>query len=568
MTSVEESRLGSAVGYNVFAGGLRTAIRSDVCWTLILCSLAVACGAYSVSRGVDLVWDLQNYHLYNPFAAYHDRYMLDVAPAQIQSYFNPLLDYPFYAAIQLFNDRPRLVAFLMGAVQGFNLLAVTMVAWHCLGAIGIVSSGQSSGLPWGTRATLAFVALAIGATGAGTMPLIGSTTGDLTAAVPIMIGVYFLLRGVDAASTSPQAAVRDLMLAGALAGFGIGSKLTMASYGVAMVAALIVLPLRFLSRALLRFAAAGIVGFLLSGGYHHLRMLWLFGNPLFPMMNHVFKSPLADEAAYMDTRYLPETVFGMASYPFQWAIQNVHGIVSELPFRDIRIALVMSLGLVAIAVGGLNYLAGRRVGRILPRSIQALAIFGFVAYVVWALRFSIYRYLLPLEMLSGVFIVLVLGALLAGRAILTTLVACAALACFVTTAPLEWGHRPFGDKYVEVSAPPLPPDTMVILVDSAPVAHVIPFMGADTVWVSVNSNFLRPGLTNLMFKRARDAIFAHDKGRLMVLKTGVESDATVSSILGAFDLAADNGDCKTVRSNLSPGPQPFQLCRVVALPKA
>jgi hypothetical protein len=54
------------------------------------------CGAASVLMGQDNNWDLRNYHYYNPFAFVTGRIGYDFAPAQRQSYLNPLLDLPFY----------------------------------------------------------------------------------------------------------------------------------------------------------------------------------------------------------------------------------------------------------------------------------------------------------------------------------------------------------------------------------------------------------------------------------------------------------------------------------------
>jgi hypothetical protein len=533
--------------------GLSTPIKSRILWIVILLSLATACGAYSVSRGSDVNWDLRNYHLYNPFAAYHDRYMVDVAPAQLQSYLNPILDFPFYAAVAVFNDWPRAIAFFMGAVQGFNLLAVTLLGWHCLGTIGVLSG-------WG-RSALTLVALAIGATGAGTTPLIGSTTGDLLAAVPILIGLYFLLHAVDEAAVSRRTAWRDLMLAGGIAGLGVGSKLTMAPYGVAMVAALFVLPPRLVIRGLTRFLAAGIFGGILTGGYHHLRMLWLYGNPLLPMMNTVFQSPYWELSSVRDTRFLPKTMVDVLFYPWEWSVNSQYSIVSELPFCDIRIALAMSLGILILAKWGIWRYAGQWITTAMPSSIRAVVIFGLVAYFIWLSLFGIYRYLLPLEMLSGLFVVLALGALFARPAIWTLVAVAAAVACMVTTVPLEWGHRPFGNRYVEVSAPTLPSDTLVVLVGDEPVSYLIPFMSPDIVWVGLLNNFLSPDQQNLLIRRERDLLSSH-KDNLMVLKTGTAPEV-VSEVLAAFGLAAEEGNCKSISTNLND--QPYQLCQVVKL---
>ena len=47
----------------------------------------------------DVNWDLQNYHFYNAWAFVHQRLGWDIAPAQLQTYHNPLLDLPYYAMV-------------------------------------------------------------------------------------------------------------------------------------------------------------------------------------------------------------------------------------------------------------------------------------------------------------------------------------------------------------------------------------------------------------------------------------------------------------------------------------
>lgn len=53
-------------------------------------------GILSVMLGQDANWDLRNYHLYNAYAWLNDRLETDLAPAQMQSYFVPVLDVPYY----------------------------------------------------------------------------------------------------------------------------------------------------------------------------------------------------------------------------------------------------------------------------------------------------------------------------------------------------------------------------------------------------------------------------------------------------------------------------------------
>lgn len=494
------------------------------------------------------MWDLKNYHLYNPYAAWHDRYDVDVAPGQLQSYLNPILDFPFYFAVRLFNDRPRLIAFLMGVPQGVNLWAVVLLTWHVLRSFGT--------MPASLRLGLTLVALLIGATGAGSLPLIGSTTGDIPVAAPILLGLFALVRSVDAVSPARPLAGRGLWIAGGLTGLAVGAKLPMAVYGVGLLAATVVaLPRGVRLGGTARVAAGALGGALMTGGYHHLRMALLFGNPLFPLMNALFHSPYWEDQSIRDTRFLPRSALEALIYPFEWAVATgPSGIVSELGFRDIRAAMVLTLAAILAATWVLGRLLGTRSAPVEP-GIRALVTFVAVSYGLWLDGFSIYRYLIPLEILSGTLIVIGLVGLVRQRA-LPALSIAATTACLVTTAPLDWGHTPFRDHYVEVSAPPLPHDALVLIVGTDPVSYLLPFMDPGAVWISLQNNFLRADENGLLVRRERDLVANH-QGPLMVLDAGV-TPASLAATLSAFGLTTDLGTCVDLSSNL--GAETHRLC--------
>ena len=63
---------------------------------LLLLLLCLAGGAFSLAGGQDVSWDLLSYRLYTPFAVLNGRWGTDVIPAGIHTFFNPLLDIPYY----------------------------------------------------------------------------------------------------------------------------------------------------------------------------------------------------------------------------------------------------------------------------------------------------------------------------------------------------------------------------------------------------------------------------------------------------------------------------------------
>jgi putative flippase GtrA len=76
----------------------------------------VAFGVLSVVLGQDANWDFANYHLYNAYAVIHGRLLTDFAAAGLQTYFNPLLDVPYY--LMTVHLSAPVVAFVMGVAHG------------------------------------------------------------------------------------------------------------------------------------------------------------------------------------------------------------------------------------------------------------------------------------------------------------------------------------------------------------------------------------------------------------------------------------------------------------------
>src|SRR2546423_11295898 len=91
-------------------------------------------GYASLRMGQDVVWDLKNYHLYNPWALLNGRLDVDIAAAQLQTYYNPVLDLVFYGLTRLIRSA-RAVAFVMGWWTGIAALFFARIAWLCLAEI-------------------------------------------------------------------------------------------------------------------------------------------------------------------------------------------------------------------------------------------------------------------------------------------------------------------------------------------------------------------------------------------------------------------------------------------------
>lgn len=73
-------------------------------------------------------WDFFAYHYYNGFAAIHNRIGIDIMPADIQSYFNPLLDAINYLLIETLKAKKYLLLFVEGFPWGCLMFALYLVS--------------------------------------------------------------------------------------------------------------------------------------------------------------------------------------------------------------------------------------------------------------------------------------------------------------------------------------------------------------------------------------------------------------------------------------------------------
>jgi hypothetical protein len=414
-------------------------------------------GLLSLGLGQDANWDLKNYHWYNPYALLHGRLDIDMAPGQWQSYFNPMIDVPYYVLNTLLPA--PVVGFLMGWVHGLNFVLLLAIGRHLLGERA------------GTRLLL-LLALA-GTCGAGFLSELGNTMGDNLTALLVLGALYLVLRAWDRLHAWSGRTAALVLLSGLLMGLGTGLKLTNATYAAALCIALLAVPASLPMRLALAFTqgCAVLAGLALSAGYWWMTMWERFGNPLFPQFNDIFRSPLAQQLGVIDNHHMPRSVLEALFWPFVFAANHVR--VSEIPIRMTVLPLLYALALVFI-VFWLVERFGKRAGH-QPLSARArfLFVFGLVAYVLWAKLFGIYRYLVPLELLAPLMVWLLVERMAAPAVaprLAGWLLAVAALAVFPFAT---WGHAGWAAGGISAQVPPLArPDSTIVFT-----AHGDPPMG-------------------------------------------------------------------------------------------
>src|SRR5262249_44511067 len=193
-----------------------------------------------------------------------------------------------------------------------------------------------------------------------------------------------------------------------------------------------------------------------------------------------------------DVRFLPLGVWQLLTYPFYWTTVDTY-VVAEPPFRDWRGAIAWVAAAAGLVTFAASYIRnGHRRG--LPSKqtcgLDLVFIFAIVSYFCWALGFGYSRYAIPLEMLTGVVTIGVLISIFEDRRIRVIGAAAALLLAAATTVYLDWGRGRYGDRYVDVRVPPLPPHSIVLIATWDPVAFFIPYAEPTTQYLGIENNYL------------------------------------------------------------------------------
>jgi hypothetical protein len=361
---------------------------------------------------------------------------------------------------------------------------------------------------------------------------------------------------------------------GALAGVGLGLKFTAAIFmpGLGLVAVVMGMRRRT-ALGPLAFATAALLAFLAVAG-HHLLTLWVeFRNPVFPWLNDVFRSPYYEPVGLRDTRFVARDLLQLFAYPFYWAKTNIY-LVSELTFRDWRGAIAYA----AAATAVLSWVAGavrngmrRGHSPADVRGLGPLLLFVAVSYLLWAQLFGIYRYAAVLEMLTGIIAVgCVMRVCRDGKVrIAASLLLLAAVAA--TTIYPDWGRgqhpsagiRPahFGDAYVDVRVPPLPPNSLVLIATADPVAYFIPFAEPTARYLGIDNNLLTFAQGNRLVAEIKRLLHTPGPAKFVLVVDALDT-GQLDRLLAPFALGADPSSCRRIRSNLEE--HALSLCRIAA----
>jgi hypothetical protein len=498
-----------------------------------------------VARGKDTSWDFRNYHWYVPYAFLHGRLGFDVAVAHQATYYNPLLDTPFY------------------------LLATHVQAWLALGILGAVQGASVIPLYFLCRSLIraeparliAAILALVSMLGSLTVYLAGSTYYDNVMSLFVLSGLALIITQRERPGAGNLLRAASIAAAsGLLVGSAVGLKLPEAPFALGFAAALAVLPGDWPHRGtrLAACALGGIAGFALFDGFWMAEMARLTGNPVFPYFNQYFHSPLALAAPYRDMRFIPRSLQHQLLFPLLFSID--WRVADDLPFVDIRVGVAYVL---AIATVPLCLITRRRQNTLIaPEVAAALFAFAAVSYLAWLRMFAIYRYITLLEMLSPLLIVAAIGLWpMSARARMLT-AAVILLWVQASTKALAPPRAPATDPYVQASIPPIPhPDhTMLLMTGEAPLGYLVPSLPPQIPVLRIDGWLIQPQDGSRLTAETRKRVDAF-RGDLFVIADAGEIMRSRDA-LAVYGLAMREPECRNVVTNLG---GPYRFCPLARL---
>ena len=523
---------------------------------LLLLLLCLAGGAFSLAGGQDVSWDLLNYHLYTPFAFLNGRWGMDVIPAGIHTFFNPLLDIPYYLMVVYLNNWPKLTAFLQGIPYGIFCFAGYKTC-------RLILDEKTGKMP-------ALIAALIGLTGSMALSQAGFSSNEVTLSALVVLSVYGIFRFFF----RPNPTGKMLFFSAFLAGAAAGLKYTAAPFTLGLTAVFLfnVSKTEKPVKNFFLFALGGLTGFLLTDGWFAWHLWKEYKNPVFPFFNQLFRSPFFESVNFDETRFYPRSLLQWLFYPFFWIFPST--AATEIETADPRLALgYISFFILAARLAFHRTMKAKRIW-------FSVLLFTSISYLLWLYFYSTLRYAVPLELFSGI---LLAGALRSWLSYKHTAVAGTVLAVLIwplTDAP-NWGKDTFAAQTIAVSGLPEVENNALVVYFGAPMSFLSPFFTEGTKFVggitfpvdkyppehqkrARQRNPLPPAYYRYKFKdEILRAIISHD-GPIYIV--AVPWPMMLDPItLAPYGLKADEKDCRFVNTNINLYSRGWNVCKVQKL---
>jgi hypothetical protein len=528
---------------------LRRVAASPRLYVYLSCTVLAILVSYHL--GKDMLWDTMDYHVYAGFSALHDRFGLDYFAAGPQAYFNPYAYAPFYLLVRS-SLTPLEDASILAALQSVFL-------WLSY-ELAVVAAPPDKAR---VRAAIGLAATALAFANPVLIYQLGSSYADITTAELALAGWILTLKAVR------DADVRKVAWGALLLGAASALKMTNAVHAVAAVALLAFIPGSWKDR--LRHAAVFAVGvagsFVAVSAPWSIRLEQHFGNPLFPLLNGVFRSPDYPIASMLAYRFIPQSVGAALLRPFSMAAP-LQMIDVEWSAPDLRYAALAVLALLLLLYRIFRQIRQPAGTPVIAASdpsgthrvLIALGCGFLLDWTLWLTASGNGRYFFPMASVAAVLIVVLIFRLFSGRPALRNSLLLAVVGAQIFQVcvgaeyrtPLPWHDGPWVDLSLPARISSQP--DLYFSVGEQTDSFIVPYLPRGSGFINLDGEYaLGPdGANGVRVRRLIARFNAHL--RVLVDRGGggngqvvdLPETSAAANALRMFGLTVDPHHCATI----------------------
>jgi hypothetical protein len=311
-------------------------------------------------------------------------------------------------------------------------------------------------------------------------------------------------------------------------------------------------------------AATGVAFALVSAPWAY-RLEGKFGNPFFPLLNNIFRSPQFTTEPLRHLRFIPSGLGEALRRPFAM-LDPMYMVHEELMAPDARYAVLFVL----IGVCAFRWVWKHRAGpaspvaadaRVDTRVLSALGCGFALDWVLWLVGSGNSRYFIPMACVCGVLVIALLLQLLPSspksRAVILGALAVTQAFQLVWGSELRWTSVPWdGGPWFEIETPaslssePALYLTLGIQSDS----FIAPYLAADAALINFSGGY---ALTDTGANGAQvEALIREHAPHLRMLTRGkrlyadrerrAPSLSQINAALARFSLRVDDANCASI----------------------
>ncbi len=446
----------------------------------------------SLIKGQNFCWDCLHYHYYNGWAFWNNRLDTDITPADgLHTYFTPLLDALEYWAFYHFPS--YIFAIIMGSISGIGIYFVFRINQIILKNARLIEI---------------LLATLISTTGIAHIMQLGSITNENVVAVFLIIGLYYQLIYCQ----SPK--MLYLIFSGAALGIALGTKLTAITGVFGILTAFLLVDLKIINNwsRYLVLGVSFLSAFILIDGFWMLKMYYMFHNPIYPNFNHLFGAT-SDLNFSRDTQYIPQSWESWLLLPFYLMIKTAN-ITDFSAIRDWHFAVtIVSVIIYCITV---IFYETKNVDPISKKQWKILLITFVVSYICWEYLFSIQRYTIFIEYMSGIIVVYIILRLTNQKSVKNILLVMSAILMIGTIKSANIGYAPLSANIKTL--PNLHISNALVILDSG-TSYLAPMLGASNVYINLPESQLDDTKIQTRKKQLLEEYLKLNKGVYLIYDT-------------------------------------------------